>query len=79
MHIHFYGRLADALGERIELDVGAPCTVAELRQRLAGELPAAAAALAGRVRACVGDRIVPDSHRLEPSDRVEFLAPVSGG
>lgn len=79
MRIHFYGRLADSLGEAVEMDLAAPCTIGELRQRLAAELPQADAALSGRVRACVGDRLVGDSHAVGPDDRVEFLAPVSGG
>lgn len=79
MQIHFYGRLADSLGEAVELDLAAPCTIGELRRRLAAELPQAGEALSGRVRACVGDRIVGDSYEVGPADRVEFLAPVSGG
>jgi molybdopterin converting factor small subunit len=79
MRIHFYGRLADALGEAVEMDVAAPCTIGELRRRLAAELPSAGEALSGRVRACVGDRIVGDDHEVDTADRVEFLAPVSGG
>jgi molybdopterin converting factor small subunit len=32
-----------------------------------------------RVRACVGDKLVADDHRVAGTDAVEFLAPVCGG
>lgn len=79
MRIHFYGRLAEQLGRSIELDVEGDCSVAELRGRLAADYPHSAEALGRRVRACVGDTIVADSHVVRPGETVEFLPPVSGG
>jgi len=79
MHVLFYGKLADSFGETVEMKLSKSCTIAELRERLEEHVPAAKGALGGRVRACVGDRIVEDSHVVGPQDRVEFLAPVSGG
>jgi len=79
MKIQFYGRLADAFGRDLEVDVAGECSIAELRERLAREFPHGAAALGRRVRACVGDTIVPDSHLVRPGERVEFFPPVSGG
>ena len=80
MKVRFYGRLADLLGEERDVQIDAPCSVAELRAQLAAECPEAADSLANeRVRACVGDTIVPDSRVVAPDDPVELLAPVSGG
>jgi molybdopterin converting factor small subunit len=80
MKIIFYGRLADLVGRELELVVEEPCTIARLRQRIAGSFPAAAGVLEDRrVRACVLDELVPDEHRVRATDAVEFLAPVSGG
>ena len=78
--ILFHGRLADVLGRDLEVAAPRSCSVAELRTQIAAEHPNAADAICNsRVRACVGDSIVPDSHRIAPGDQVEFLAPVSGG
>jgi molybdopterin converting factor small subunit len=80
MKITFYGRLADVVGRELDLLVEKPCTIARLRQRIATSFPAAAGLLEDRrVRACVMDELVPDDHRIEGTDAVEFLAPVSGG
>lgn len=80
MRIHFYGKLADMLGRELEFPVNGDCTVAELRGRLAAAHPHAADSLNNkRVRACVSDSIVADSHVLVPGDGIEFLSPVSGG
>ena len=79
MRIHFYGRLAEAFGRDVELEVPQSCSIAELRERLASEYPHGAQTLGGRVRACVGDSIVPDGHVVQPGDHVEFFPPVSGG
>lgn len=78
--ILFYGRLAEAIGPAVELDGDAGRSVAELRERLARDHPAAAATLASKQsRACVGDQLVPDEFVVRSGDRVEFLPPVSGG
>lgn len=80
MKIIFHGRLADLLGREMELASAGPCSIAELRLRIAEAQPAAADVLAGkRVRACVGDAFVDDDHLAKPGDEVEFLPPVSGG
>lgn len=80
MKVHFYGRLADSLGPDIEVKFPHSCSIADVRQRLASEYPHAAETLENhRVRACIGDMIVPESHRVQPDETVEFLPPVSGG
>lgn len=80
MRILFYGKLADALGRQMEVDVPGSCSVDELRDHVAELRPAAASALRDkRVRACIGDSIVLDSHVVGPADEVEFIPPVSGG
>ena len=80
MKVRSYGKLADVLGPERRLDIASPCTIAELRDRLAAECPDAAEPLASkRVRACVGEEIVPDSHVVHPGDTLDLLAPVSGG
>jgi molybdopterin converting factor small subunit len=78
--VRSYGKLADVLGPERCVEIVSACTIAELRDRLATECPEAAEPLASkRVRACVGDEIVPDSHVVRPGEAVELLAPVSGG
>lgn len=78
--IVLHGRLADLLGRRFEIHAPAQSSIAELRRRIAVEHPAASDAILGaRIRACVGDAIVPDSYRPAPGETVEFLPPVSGG
>lgn len=80
MRILFYGKLADALGRQMEVDVPGSCSVHELRDHVAELRPPAASALRDkRVRACIGDSIVLDSHVVGPADEVEFIPPVSGG
>jgi len=78
--VRSYGKLADLLGPERDIEIDKACTVAELRSQLAAACPAAAASLGNkRVRACVGDSIVPDSHILGPGESIDLLAPVSGG
>lgn len=80
MKVRSYGKLRDLLGYERDVPIDAPCTVAELRARLAAECPEAAEPLASRrVIACVRDTVVPDNYLVTPSDPVELLAPVSGG
>ena len=80
MKIIFYGRLADALGPEMEVDLPSSCSVDELREHVARLLPESATALRNkRVRACIDDSIVLDSHVIGPADRIEFIPPVSGG
>jgi molybdopterin converting factor small subunit len=79
MNIRFFGKLADSLGREVELPVSSACSVAELRELLQRAFPHSAKTLRGPVRACVGERFVADSHVVQPTDRVEFIPPVSGG
>jgi len=80
MKVRSYGKLADLLGTEREVRIDAPCTVAELRVHLAAECPEACEALnSRRLRACIGNAIVPDSHTLALDEQIELLAPVSGG
>ena len=80
MRISFYGRLAEAIGREVELDAPQPCAIGEVRARLAELFPDAASDLSSpRVRACVGDRMVPDSFVVTPGQSVDILAPLSGG
>lgn len=80
MKVRSYGKLADLLGAEREIEIHQACTVSELRAKLAAACPDAAESLASRrVRACVGDHVVPDSHVLAPGESIDLLAPVSGG
>lgn len=79
MDIRFYGRLADHFGERLRVD-GDPCSVGELRERLALSHPGGADALRDRrTRACVAGVLCGEQDILVDGQEVEFLAPVSGG
>ena len=80
MKVRFYGKLAGFFGSEREIATGTPCTVAELRERLAMEYPEGAESLQHkRVSACIGDDLAED-HAVIPEGAVlEFLAPVSGG
>ena len=78
--IILHGKLADLLGQTVEISAPPDCSIAELRAHIAAEHPdAAEAMLSSRVRACIGDTLVPDSYRIIPHECVEFLPPVSGG
>ncbi len=80
MRISFYGRLAETIGREVELDAVQACAMSEVRARLAELYPHAAGDLVSpRVRACVGDHIVPDSFVVAPGEAVDILAPLSGG
>lgn len=79
MKILFHGRLADLLGREVELPAAA-CTIAQLRERIAVAHPRAAEPVRSkRVRACIGDAIVAESHVVGAGEQVEFFPPVSGG
>ena len=80
MRVRLYGRLAQDISPDLELDADTSTSVAELRQRLAAQYPAAASVLNNeRSRVCVRNEFVPDEHWLDAGDEVEILAPVSGG
>jgi molybdopterin converting factor small subunit len=78
--ILFYGRLAETIGRELEVSGQFGCSVAELRDRLIIEHPAAEQALGSkRALACVGDALVHDDYLLGAADMIEFFPPVSGG
>lgn len=80
MRVFFYGKLAGAIGPRLDVSIETPCSVAGLRRQLVASYPAIAEALQDRrVKAFVGEAFVADHYQLGPHDEVEFLAPVSGG
>jgi molybdopterin converting factor small subunit len=80
LKVRFYGKLANLFGSEREISVDTTCTVAELRRQLAADYPQGAESLLnGRVRACVGDAIVPDGYAISKDDVLDLLAPVSGG
>lgn len=79
MKVELFGRLAEAIGKSVEIDLEEPCSIVELRERLASAYPSAADALERRTRACIGDTIVADTHLVQPGDVVGFFPPVSGG
>ena len=78
MRISFYGRLVDVFGRDLELDLAAPCSIGELRERLQG-MRSDEGLGDVRVRACVNGVFAADSHIVQEGDAVDFLAPVSGG
>ena len=78
--VRFYGRLAEALGDELEIDEAPGCSVGQLRERLISQHPHAAQPLRSeRSRACVGDVLVQDDYVVSAYEKVEFLPPVSGG
>ena len=80
MKVRFYGKLADLFGSEREIAVDTPCTVADLRDRLAIEHPLGAESLLHkRVRTCIGYEIARDTDVVPDGAVLEFLAPVSGG
>lgn len=80
MKLHFHGKLTDALGREMNLDMPPDCSVGDIRQRLLADNPDCAADLAnGQALACVGDQFVCDERRVAAHEQVEFLPPVSGG
>lgn len=81
LRIELCGRLADACGREVELDLpdsGLP--VAALMTALGDAYPALGEALGrGRIRACVNEAIVPVATVVRASDQVALFPPVSGG
>jgi molybdopterin converting factor small subunit len=78
LNILLYGRLADAIDRRVDLEAPGGSSVGELRQLLATRYLAVAEQL-DRSRACVQGKLVGDDYRVAAGDDVEFLPPVSGG
>ena len=80
MKVRFYGKLAELFGGEREVAIDTPCTVAELRDRLAIEFPEGSKSLQNKhVKACIGDKIAQDTDVVHGGAILEFLAPVSGG
>lgn len=80
MKVKFYGRLGERLGSEIELRPPSGVkTVDQLRVILAKMYPDSSEDILKRSRACVGDSIVEESHKLEDGEIVEFFPPLSGG
>ena len=81
LRIELCGRLADACGREVELDLpdsGLP--VAALLTALGDVYPVLGDALGrGRIRACVNETIVPPATVVRPGDQVALFPPVSGG
>jgi molybdopterin converting factor small subunit len=78
LRILLHGRLSNCVGREVEVDAPDPCSVGELRRRLAILYPGSAETL-GRSRACVASTLVGDDHAVRRTEQVEFLPPVSGG
>lgn len=78
MKVLLYGRLAEAVGSRVELALEASCSVGEVRRRLAAGHPAVADTF-GRSRVFVAQSFVADEQVVSDADEIEFLPPVSGG
>ena len=78
MRVAFYGRLAEAIGREVEIDLPAPAAVAVVQRRLA-ELYPGSGVDASRVRTAVGGMIVDGDRLVQPGETVEILAPLSGG
>ena len=73
-------RLAEPVGPRLEFDVRGIHTVADLREAIAvAHPPLAIAMISGRVRACIGDAIVPNSAVVGAGMTIAFFPPLSGG
>ena len=81
MRIGFFGKMGEIIGREVEIEIPASTgTVAGLRRLLAEHFPAAADALDdARLRACIADTMVDESHSVAGVERVEFFPPLSGG
>ena len=76
-----FGKLGELAAREVCLEPGPDlATMADVRQALARAYPAASAdLLSPRVRGCVNDAMVSDSHPIGPGDEIALLPPVSGG
>ena len=80
MEILLFGKLAERAGRVIEHDIGAGCTIAELRQGLTVALPEIAEMLGqSATRACIDQQMVGEDAQVRPGQEVAFLPPLSGG
>lgn len=79
MQVHFFGRIADAMGGSVAVEVPGPgLTVAALREALAARHDCESLKDL-TVRAAVNDEIVDEACPVRPGDAVAFMSPLSGG
>jgi len=79
--IHLFAGVREAVGrERIEADVAAPTSLADLLARVAADLPALDPWLArDDLLLAVNQEFRGRDHRIEDGDEVALIPPVSGG
>lgn len=80
MKILLFGRLGEALGREVEVELPPEgCSVAALRSLLAARGSAFATLAAPGARACVDQAIVGEDHLVRPGQELAFIPPLSGG
>lgn len=77
----FFGKVGDALGRSADIHIPpVGCTVATLREMIAGQIEGAAEALGETgVRAAVNQQMTDDHAWVCPGDEVAFFSMFSGG
>ncbi len=79
MQVHFFGRIADAMGGSVAVEVPElGLTIAGLRGALAARHDCDSLKDL-TVRAAVNDVIVDEACPVRPGDTVAFMSPLSGG
>ena len=80
MDILLFGKMAERAGRTVVHDIGAGCTVAEIRRGLAEAHPEIAQILGqASTRACVDQQMVGEDAMVRPGQEIAFLPPLSGG
>ena len=81
LSVELCGKLADTVGDKIEIPVPqAGCNVSTLFSLVAENHAMLAAEIGtGRVKACVNEVIVTSHVHVMPTDEVALFPPVSGG
>jgi molybdopterin converting factor small subunit len=75
MRVLLFGRVADALGRELQVDLpAAGCTIAELRRLIGAD-----ALLKPGVRASIDRQVVADDAFVAPGAEVAFFSVFSGG
>lgn len=79
--ILFFAQLREQLNSTgVSIDLQAPCSVAELLQRLVDEHPQWQAVFANsQVLAAINQTLVDTKALVSPGDEVAFFPPVTGG